>query len=251
MRQLSTVALVFLAALVGLNPDIRERVGYTFAPSAEAAFEIGQRHFDSSEPGRYDIDKAEGYLQEAYIQNPSLLYLNHQMARIAFLRGKFHTALWYIDKEIKLQGESFPNAYYMRGLIQGYMGRYEEAAADYGFFLTSHPESWAGLNDYAWVLLKAGRPQEAADATERGLANFPNNAWLLNTSAIAHYESGNIALAQERIDAAAIAVENITEAEWLKAYPGNDPKIARVGIDTLRASTQQNMHTIAIAKGKE
>ena len=127
------------------------------------------------------------------------------------------------------------------------MGIYDSAAKDYEYFLKFDPHNWAAINDYAWVLLKAGRAKEAAKATEEGLKYFPNNPWLLNSSAIALYEVGDLQKARTRALHAWETVQKVEEREWLHSYPGNDPAIAGQGIATFRRAVQENMHTIEIA----
>ena len=224
-----------------------EDVAFAVNPSAERAFDYGERHFSATDPAMYDIDRAEYFFEAAAVLDPGIPYLFHELARISFLRGDFNKAMARIDLQIALHGDSAPKAYYVRGLIEGYKGEYAEAARDYEHFLTFDPLSWAAHNDYAWVLLKAGRAPEAVRVTEKGLQYFPENVWLLNTSAIALYETGEYALARERASAASAASEKITRADWLRAYPGNDPRVAQAGISTLQASARDNIHMIEAA----
>jgi len=246
------IALLILVALYGIGGfsffrTMYENAAFALAPSAERASAYGERHFDAERPAFYDIARAEYFYEKAVALDDQYPYVHHQLARIAFLRGRFGAALAEIDKEIALYGDEHLNSYYVRGLIEGYMGRYDEAARDYERFLESHPNSWAALNDYAWVLLKAERYADALSAADRGLANFPDNPWLLNSSAIALYELDRWAEALEAARRASRAAEELTEGEWLTAYPGNDPKIAGEGMAALRASIADNMHRIETA----
>ena len=195
----------------------------------------------------YDIETSEYFFNEALGLDPRYPYGQHQLARIDFLKGKFHSALWRINKELETNSSPSISSFYVRGLIEGYMGRYDEAAADYERFLEANPTNWAAINDYAWVLLKAGRAEDAAIATLKGLEVHPSNPWLLNTNAIALYELGYLPEARRQARAAVKAVSDITEEEWLVAYPGNDPRSAQDGIHALQDSIMRNMHTIAVA----
>ncbi len=127
------------------------------------------------------------------------------------------------------------------------MGDYTDAATDYNHFLQFDPNNWAALNDYAWVLLKANRPQDAEEVTARGLARYPANAWLLNSNSIALYEMGDMKDAYAKAELAVAASQNLTQAFWLQAYPGNDPQVAAEGIVTFQKAAADNMHTIQIA----
>ena len=224
-----------------------EDMSYALHPSAERAFEIGERHFDGQNIRAYDIERATDYFLKAEQSDSSLLYIHHEIARIHFLKGNFWDAMAQINIQIEQHGSSTPNSYYVRGLIEGYMGNYDAAAKDYEVFLKVDPRNWAAINDYAWILLKAGRATEAAAATEEGLRYFPHNPWLLNSSAIALYEIGDLKKAHTRILKAWGHVQTVSQAEWLHSYPGNDPAIASQGIATFHASVAENMRRIELA----
>ncbi|OGJ58042.1 hypothetical protein A2635_01425 [Candidatus Peribacteria bacterium RIFCSPHIGHO2_01_FULL_51_9] len=224
-----------------------EKVVLHLSPSAERAFKYGSKHFNGQDPLHYDIDAAEYFFRQALELDPSLTYIHHQIARIYFLHGNFADAFAEISTQIAEHGTSTPNSYYVRGLIEGYMGMYDSAAKDYEVFLEVDPRNWAAINDYAWVLLKAGRAKDAAVATEEGLKYFPENPWLLNSSAIALYEMGQLSKAHERAQKAQLHVLGVEEREWLHSYPGNDPGIAGEGIATFRAAVAENMHRIEVA----
>ncbi len=223
-----------------------EDVNIALRPSAQLALEYGSRHLDAPHQSLYDIDRSAYFFYKAYALDPKLPRVQHQLARVAFLQGDFDTALVRINAEIAL-GSPLPSSHYLRGLILGYMGRYDEAADEYAQFLQTNPTNWAGLNDYAWVLLKANRPKEAAAAAQTGLVYFPQNPWLLNTSAIASYEIGALPTAFIHATLAVKYTSAVKERDWLVAYPGNDPKVAREGIETLRRSALENMHMISAA----
>lgn len=240
--------IVVLIGFVFMRPlaDFFEDIAFLLAPSGARAAAFGDMHFGAS-AAIYDIDRAEYFYQKAAALDPQYPYVYHQLARIEFLKGNFNTAVFYINKQIELHGDTAPSSYYVKGLIEGYMGRYADAAKDYEHYLSLVPPNWAGMNDYAWVLLKAGRAADAVPETQRGLVLFPDNAWLLNTSAIGLFETGKLKEALAHAKAAVEASGKITESQWLTAYPGNDPKVAQEGIATLRKSSEDNMHMIEAA----
>ncbi|HEY4526731.1 MAG TPA: tetratricopeptide repeat protein [Candidatus Paceibacterota bacterium] len=246
---LSIIAVGYVSTpfVIQTSVGLYEDISFALHPSAELAYRYGERHFDGQDVHNYDIGRAAKYFRKAAALDPSLLYVHHQLARIAFLHGDFGTAMAQIDTQIALHGKETPNSYYVRGLIEGYMGDYASAAEDYEEFLKVDPHNWAAVNDYAWVLLKDNRPQEAADATEKALVFFPENPWLLNSSAIALYEIGDIEKAHERVQKAWDHVQKVNEEEWLHSYPGNDPAIAGEGISTFRGAVSENMHRIELA----
>src|SRR3989344_4406632 len=214
------------------------------AQSVERATAYGSRHLDYAHPLLYDIKAAEHFYREAARLDPAYPYVHHQLARIAFLRGNFPLALAEINTEIKLHGEKEPNTYYIRALIEGFRGDYAAAAYDYERFLKAHPNNWAALNDLAWVLLKSGKYAKARDAALRGLEHFPENAWLLNSLAIAQYELVAYDEAYDTAQKASVAVAVVSEAEWSRAYPGNDPTIAGAGLAAFKEAVENNINTI-------
>ncbi len=251
---IAVIIIVFLLVVLHI-PSVRtfgmtayEDVALMVDPSAARAYEFGNRHFDAVYPNDYDIERAATLFEKAHARDPALPLLQHQRARIAFLKGNFGEALTRINTEIAANPP--PSSYYVRGLIKGFAGDYEGAAADYETYLRTDPTNWAAINDYAWVLLKDGRPHDALVALDWGIIFWPDNPWLLNGKAIAHYEIGQLELAAEAAARAEVAVEQVTEADWLQAYPGNDPLIAREGVEALRAAVQENVHTITLAREK-
>jgi tetratricopeptide (TPR) repeat protein len=225
--------------------EIRETTTYNAHPGAALALQYGNDHFDSvNHPDEYDIARAQQFLILAAMQDPHLPTVYHQLARIAFLNDNLPLALAYINVQINQQGDVVPNSYYVRGLIEGYQGDYSDAVNDYAQFLTLEPHNWAGLNDYAWVLLKDNKPQQAVEATNLGLQYYPENPWLLNSNATALYEIGNVAGARVAIQKASQAVATLTPIEWSAAFPGNNPDIAQNGIATFKSAVADNLKAI-------
>ena len=220
-------------------------------PNTERAFAYGEKHFDSASAGQYDLDLAYTFFRAAMAEDDKYPYVNHELARIEFLRGDNETAMLFINKEISLYGEKSPKSYYVRGLIEGYMGKYAAAAKDYRVYISHDPTNWAATNDLAWVLLKDNRPQEAVDAIDEILPLWPENPWLLNSKATALYELGRYKEASVAAELAAQTVLAINGKEWSKAYPGNDPLIGEAGAAAFQHAVFQNMHTISLALQKD
>jgi len=226
---------------------LEESVMYNLDPTAVRAFTYGERHFSARNASAYDIERAAYFFGKAADIDPTYPYLYHELARIAFLKGEFETAMALIDMQIAQMGDKAPNSYYIRALIEGYKGEYAASAKDYEYFLKFYPTNWAAVNDYAWVLLKAGRAREAAETTARALEWFPDNPWLLNTNATALFETREYAKALQAAQKASIAVSKLSEAAWLQAYPGNDPRIANKGITAFKKAVEDNIHSITLA----
>lgn len=253
------LAIVLFATALARVPFVRatavvgyEHVALTIAPSAARAYEYGARHFDATHAADYDLDRAEYFFKKAEAIDPRYPYVQHQLARIEFLKGNFLAAIARINKELANNLNPSPSSYYVKGLIEGFMGKYADAAADYETYLRSDPTNWAAINDYAWVLLKDGRYEKALTAIDDGLLFWPDNPWLHNSRATALFEMGRLEEASEAASAASLAVAGLTEAAWLQAYPGNDPLIARQGIDAFQKAVAENIHTIGLAlKGEK
>jgi tetratricopeptide (TPR) repeat protein len=252
-RSSSTYAILLLLAIIGfqIGPAIRpmgvdayQDVSYFLFPSAERAYEYGEIHFSPGDPSDYDIQRAAYYFGEAARNDQSPPYVFHQLARIAFIEGDLPKALVLINEQINIEGDTTPPSYYVRALIEAYQGDYSDSEKDYAHFLQLVPDNWAGVNDYAWVLLKDNKPELAAIVTSSALVQYVDNPWLLNTNATALYELGDVARARIEIQKANAAVANITTAEWSVAYPGNDPGIASLGVSTFKAAVSENMQKI-------
>lgn len=240
-------AVVFFVGVYALRPYLQiayEDVLYVFAPTAERAYTYGEWHFSESVASTYDLPRAEYFLIQAAHKNPNLPYVYHELARIEFLRGNFTEAMRYINIQIARQGAATPNSFYIRALIEGYMGKYEESAADYQYFLAYDPHNWAAANDCAWVLIQAGNIAQARSITEKALIDAPDNPWLLTMYATELYQLGDQKRAKEVIAHAAHTVATLTDDEWSHAYPGNDPHIAPEGVASFKEAVHANMRLI-------
>lgn len=240
-----TALLWLLAPQVLLDAYVSSM--YAIAPSAERAYRFGTKHFDATHPDDYDLERAEYFFNEGLKRDADMPFVHHQLARIAFLKGNFPLAMRHINTELETNPDPSPSSYYVRGLIEGFMGKYNDAAKDYEAYLRADPNNWAAINDYAWVLLKDKRYRDALVALDWGLITWPENPWLHNSRATALFEMGRLEEALEAAEAASRAMSSVTEASWLQAYPGNDPLIAPQGIEAFRKAVEENMHTISLA----
>lgn len=150
-----------------------EDLAFRIDPTAARAYEYGSAHLDVENDARmYDINRASYFLLRAAAIDPYYPYLNHQLARVAFLKSEFDLALARIDVEIEHHGSEHHNSYYIRGLIEGYSGRYAASIADYETYLRFDPRNWAAMNDLAWVLLKNERYKKSPENYERRTTDF-------------------------------------------------------------------------------
>ncbi len=245
---LFAATIIFVGVVLhvsGSESQTRENITFAFYPSAELAYEYGNVHFNASNVDQYDIKRAEYWYEEALKLDSTFPGVYHQLARVSFLRGNFNRAMVRINAEINLpNGPVSASSYYIRGLIEGYMGRYDDSVKDYERYLESDPRNWAALNDLAWVLLKGNQYAYAEQVTQKGLIYFPSNPWLLNSSATALFELGRYEEALAQVEKAHAAVSDLSQQQWLVAYPGNDPQVAGLGVMAFKNAVSDNRHTI-------
>ncbi|MDP3725702.1 MAG: tetratricopeptide repeat protein [bacterium] len=205
----------------------------------------GNYYFNVGGNGGYDLKKAEKYFNKALEIDPAVPDAWHQLARIDFLRGNFPGALQKINKQIELHGDSLMSAYYIRGLIYGYTKEYEKAEQDFLKFLEWDKTNWAIYNDLAWIYFQQGNYEKTLKTAEAGLAYHLNNPWLLNMAGISSLNLGDMDNAHAYLEKAILWTETLTEADWHKAYPGNDPRVAGQGIKEMKEAIRANLNLLA------
>jgi len=171
---LAATFLVLIAVAFGLRLSKGEGAGrwvwdtIHYAPlatflntDAEFAVEVGNYYFNNENNGVYYLDKAEKYFIKAIKKDVKVPDAWHQLARISLLRGDYNRALYYINKQLFYQGNKLMSAYYMRGLIYGYGGAYDEAEKNFIAFLKWDQKNWAAHNDLAWVYFQKGEYEKS------------------------------------------------------------------------------------------
>ena len=111
-------------------------------------------------------------------------------------------------------------------------------------FVAWAPKEWAGYNDLAWILGREGKHAEAARVIEAAFAQVPlgeENAWLWNMLGVAQMNGGDMAAARTSFARAKELAALMTETEWGKAYPGNDPSTGADGLESFRAAIERNL----------
>ena len=169
-------------------------------------------------------------------------WANHQLARIYFVEGDYNTALSYINKEISIYPDNM-NAYYIKGLIYGFMNRNHDAIETFKYY-TSKTNTWAGHNDLAWLQFKIGDYEGALSTIDKIKDTYIDNVWILNTRAIILYNLHRIDEAKKDINKAQILVGKMTPVSWGSSYPGNDPSIYTEGLEKMRQSIKENYKLI-------
>ncbi len=235
------IIVVLFGALSILRPYLYEDIVLLVSPSAQKALEYGQLHFNAMDINVYDIERAETLFLRAYEYDAHLPLVRHEMSRIQFLKGDLERAEYLASQELVVNPDPSPSTYYIRALTYGYLQKYTDAARDYEKYFSLSPANWGSINDYAWVLIKAGHPEAALEALSWGLNEWPGNPWLLHNKVIALYELGRRDDAEEAAGEARVALESVTEKDWLQAYPGNDPRSASAGLATFRSAVEYNL----------
>lgn len=216
-------------------------------PQASFATEMGNHYFNSERGGVYDLQEAKYYYSKSLEFDPQESLAWYQLSRIDFLNGDFPGALEKANRQIELHGDNPQSIYYLRALIYGYWGKYEEAEADFLKFLEWKPNSWAAHNDLAWVYFQQGKYEEAELIARKGLTANPGNAWLLNILGVSLLNQKELPEARKALAAAAEAAAALTPADWQRAYPGNDPKLAAGALSKMRDTIALNI-SLAVNK---
>ncbi|MDO8561019.1 MAG: tetratricopeptide repeat protein [bacterium] len=211
---------------------------------ADLALKIGNYYFNVYKDGVYDLNKAKKYFNKALEIDPKTPDAWHQLARIDFLKGDFTLALEKINKQIEIHGDSFMASFYIRGLIEGYAGDFDQAEKDFKKFIEWDRQNWAALNDLAWIYFKKGDYKNAENMAEIGLKIAPQNPWLLTVFGVSMLNQNQKEEAKKAFIQAKINANLLTEADWHKAYPGNDPKSAGKGLESMKKIIESDLSLI-------
>lgn len=217
----------------------------------EELFEQGQYYFNHNEnsDGSYDLDKARYYYEQILKRQPDGHELAwYQLGRIDFLEGKFDLAIEKFNNQIKYFGDRVPNVYYMIGLTYGYKARasvdaddWQKGEAGFSKFLEFVPTSPWAITDLTWLYFAQGKYEEMKPILEEGLQYEPDSPWLHNMYGLALLNTENKAEALKHFKLAADSASKLTVVEWGRAYPGNDPKFWREGLDSFQRAINANI----------
>jgi len=215
--------------------------------NAELAMFIGNYHFNGViGGGEYNPDIALKAYQKAVSINPKILWGHYQLARIYFVKGDFNLALAEIAEELEANPENL-RSLYVRGLIYGYRnqaGDLEKAEADFRRFAEWAPSEWAGYNDLAWILSKRGKYKEAGETITmafRKISESKNNPWLWNALGVAELNLKEYKNAELSFGKSKQLAERLTEEDWRRSYPGNNPASAEEGLSSFLQAIDENL----------
>lgn len=176
-----------------------------------------------------------------------LMWTNYQLSRLSFIRGELSRAILYANKELELYPSNC-RTYYVRGLVYGYLEKLDQAISDFETFNTSCVlDSWAGHNDLAWFYFRKGDLLKALSAVESVIYRDTNslNPWLQNTYGTILLNLGREDEARDALLKALYLAENLSEEDWGRAYPGNDPRIYKEGLDSMKTIIRKNISLLS------
>jgi tetratricopeptide (TPR) repeat protein len=216
----------------------------------QIAFSLGNIFFGDI-PRLYNLNAAHFFFKEAAyppLRDDSVPYAHYQLSRTFFIRGDLFSAL----DEARAEIAEFPEhsgTYYILGLTYGYMGRDHEAIDAFSRYIETHPETWAGRNDKAWLQFRIGDIDGALATMEPIGENFPYTPWVQNTlCALLINKKDRLADAEKACLRAKESIDRMTASEWGRSYPGNSPQIYENGLQSMRKSIEQNLAILIMQK---
>lgn len=230
--KIATASLITILILIFLFPAF--------------SFSLGNVFFGDVGP-LYNVQLAQFlFKQAAYpaLSQSSVPYAHYQLSRTKFISGDFFAALDEARTELRLYPEH-TGTYYILGLTYGYMNRNHEAIDAFSRYIETHPNTWAGRNDKAWLQFRIGDMAGALETVEPVVASYPRTPWIQNTYCALLINQDRLAEAEIACNNAREIIQGMSDKDWGYAYPGNDPAIYGVGLEQMRQSIEQNLELLA------
>jgi tetratricopeptide (TPR) repeat protein len=206
------------------------------------AFQVGNLFFGKVKP-LYNVRLAHYAFQIAthpILQKLPPRYAHYQLSRTYFIRGENMEALDEVKRELEIYPDD-TNAYYVLGLVYGFMGRSHEGIDAFSQYIETHPRTWAGRNDKAWLQFRIGDIDGALATIEPVVKQFPYTPWVQNTYCSLLINTSRYAEAKKVCNHAKTLIDKMTEKDWGHAYPGNDPRIYGEGLEAMKGSINENL----------
>jgi predicted Zn-dependent protease len=124
------------------------------------------------------------------------------------------------------------------------MNQEKNAIEAFSRYIDTHPNTWAGRNDKAWLQFRIGDIDGAIQTLEPVVKNDPNNIWVQNTYCALMINKRDFVNAKKACDNAKRIADVMTEEMWGTAYPGNDPRVYGDGLQAIKKSLQENIKLI-------
>lgn len=195
-------------------------------------------------PTLYNLQLAQYFFANAaypFLGNPPP-FAHYQLSRTYFIKGELDAAAQEALEEIHKHPEN-KRAYYILGLTYGYMNKEREAIEAFGEFIKTYPDSWAARNDRAWLQFRIGDVEGAMETLEPVATAW--NPWIQNTRGTLLVNLGKLDEAKQAFLLAEQMAASMTDQDWGRAYPGNDPRIYETGLNAMRRSINENLEMIA------
>lgn len=210
---------------------------------------VGEYYFNVHDEGVYDLALAERYFIEALQIDPNINWAWYNLGHLSFIRGDFASAIYRLNKQIELHGpHEAQGAYYIRALTYAFDQQYEKAIEDYHFFLSEvNPVSVWAMNDLAWVYIMKEDFEAAYETAKRGLDIMPENPWLLTMAGVSLLNLNRNEEAVPYLEKAYERSLTLTESDWGRAYPNNDPAIRGESLAFMRETIRKNLE---LARGE-
>ncbi|HYF13352.1 MAG TPA: tetratricopeptide repeat protein [Candidatus Paceibacterota bacterium] len=199
-----------------------------FAPAAISSvyLKLGQYYqgqiFYETRAEHFDLAKAIGNYEMALWWNPNNELAQYNLANAYFSSGN-HIIAEQIADEYLLKYPERKRMHYVRGLIHGDRGKFEEAKADFEEFLSSGLTGWPGFLDLAWVEFKEGSYARAEATLRAGLELFPDNPWLNTSLGAVLINQKKSEEARDVLTRAKVKAQLLDLDAWALAYPSNNP----------------------------
>lgn len=226
-----TTILIFIVLSITMIPQLTFSAGRLFFGEVKLLYNLNLANFL--------------YKQAAYPIFFTLppRYAHHELSRTYFIQGKLNKALDEAKEELRVYPDD-TSTYYILGLTLAYMNRTHEAIDAFSSYINTHPGTWAGRNDKAWLQFRIGDIDGALVTLEPVAKTFTYTTWVQNTYCALLIAKKKYEEALEPCTNAKIAVEKMTEKDWGHAYPGNDPRIYSDGLEATKTSINQNIELI-------
>jgi tetratricopeptide (TPR) repeat protein len=204
--------------------------------SSEEHLEIGKK-FKSK--GEYA--KALKHFLKALEKNPHLPGANLEIGTIHFADPKLVSLQEAIDRfSLEIEISNHPYAYHERGVLFGYLRKWEEAERDFRKERELW-KNWAADLDLAWILFSQDKLDEAEKILLEANKNYQNNVWLLNGLGVIYLNQGKIHQALEKLFSAFEKSQHLSIEDYKRAYPNNDPSFAYQAIENIKAGIAFNI----------
>jgi tetratricopeptide (TPR) repeat protein len=136
-------------------------------------------------------DQAIAEYKEALKGNPSPAGVYSNLANAYLTKGDHQRALENFSKAIEADS-TLANAYVGMGLAYEAVGETDRALSVFGKARSIDPYAEPAYHAEASLLLRLGRPEDAAVVARQGLGRWPDSALLLSDLGLSHLRSDNL-----------------------------------------------------------